>query len=143
MIQTIGVIGGGQLGRMFAIEAKRMGYDVIVLDPQEHSPCGQVADEQIVATYDDMAAIAEMGRRTDIVTYEFENISIKSVEHLESSGYHVTPSSTVLRTRSATPSCSTPRVSTASSAATITNSAAAEPASARCCSRRSPMLRIR
>ena len=50
---TIGVIGGGQLGRMFALDAKRMGYHVIVLDPQEHSPCGQVADEQIVAAYSD------------------------------------------------------------------------------------------
>ena len=97
MIRTIGVIGGGQLGRMFAIEAKRMGYDVIVLDPQEHSPCGQVADEQIIAAYDDMAAIGELGKRTDVVTYEFENIAIASVEHLERSGYHITPSSNVLR----------------------------------------------
>jgi 5-(carboxyamino)imidazole ribonucleotide synthase len=97
VIRTIGVIGGGQLGRMFALEAKRMGYDVIVLDPQERSPCGQVADEQIVAAYDDMAAIADLGRRTDVVTYEFENISIKSVEHLENSGFRITPSSNVLR----------------------------------------------
>ena len=51
--ETIGVIGGGQLGRMFALDAKRMGYNVVTLDPQEHSPCGQVADEQIVASYDD------------------------------------------------------------------------------------------
>lgn len=97
MIRTIGVIGGGQLGRMFAIEAKRMGYDVIVLDPQEHSPCGQVADEQIVASYDDLSAIAELGRRTDVVTYEFENIAIASVQHLETNGYRITPSSDVLR----------------------------------------------
>lgn len=97
MIRTIGVIGGGQLGRMFALEAKRMGYDVITLDPQERSPCGQVADEQIVASYDDLTAIAELGKRTDVVTYEFENIAIASVEHLEQSGYRVTPSSGVLR----------------------------------------------
>ena len=58
---TIGVIGGGQLGRMFAVDAKRMGYHVIVLDPQEHSPCGQVADEQIVAGYDNKDAVAELG----------------------------------------------------------------------------------
>jgi 5-(carboxyamino)imidazole ribonucleotide synthase len=97
VIRTIGVIGGGQLGRMFALEAKRMGHDVIVLDPQEHSPCGQVADVQIVAAYDDMAAIEELGRRADIVTYEFENIAIESVQYLESHGYRVTPSSDVLR----------------------------------------------
>jgi 5-(carboxyamino)imidazole ribonucleotide synthase len=96
-MHTIGVIGGGQLGRMLAIAAKRMGYDVIVLDPQEHSPCGQVADEQIVAAYDDLAAIEELGRKTDVVTYEFENISIASVEHLEKLKYRVSPSSSVLR----------------------------------------------
>lgn len=97
MIQTIGVIGGGQLGRMFALDAKRMGYYVITLDPQEHSPCGQVSDEQIVAAYDNIQAIDDLGRRTDIVTYEFENIAIESVQRLENDGYAVTPASTVLR----------------------------------------------
>lgn len=97
MISTIGVIGGGQLGRMFALDAKRMGYSVITLDPVPHSPCGQVADEQIVAAYDDMAAIDELGRRSDVVTYEFENIAIASVQRLERSGFSVTPSSDVLR----------------------------------------------
>ena len=95
-VETIGVIGGGQLGRMFALDAKRMGYYVVTLDPQEHSPCGQVADEQIVAAYDDLAAIEELGRRTDVITYEFENIAIGSVRHLEKLGYRVTPSSSVL-----------------------------------------------
>ncbi|MHB8704042.1 MAG: 5-(carboxyamino)imidazole ribonucleotide synthase [Candidatus Tyrphobacter sp.] len=97
MIEAIGVIGGGQLGRMLALVAKRMGYRVVVLDPQPHSPCGQVADEQIVAAYGDLAAIEELGRRTQIVTYEFENIAIGSVEHLEQHGYRVTPAGSVLR----------------------------------------------
>ncbi|HEY1976423.1 MAG TPA: 5-(carboxyamino)imidazole ribonucleotide synthase [Candidatus Baltobacteraceae bacterium] len=96
-IHTIGVIGGGQLGRMLALDAKRMGYHVITLDPQEHSPCGQVADEQIVAQYDDLEAIEDLGKRSDLVTYEFENISIASVEHLEKLEYRVTPGSNVLR----------------------------------------------
>ena len=96
MISSIGVIGGGQLGRMFALEAKSMGYHVVALDPQEHSPCGQVADEQIVARYDDLDAIDRLGKMTDIVTYEFENIAIESVRYLEQHGYHVTPSSKVL-----------------------------------------------
>ncbi|MFN2449238.1 MAG: 5-(carboxyamino)imidazole ribonucleotide synthase [Candidatus Baltobacteraceae bacterium] len=96
MIQTIGVIGGGQLGRMFALDAKRMGYDVIVLDPQPRSPCGQVADEQIVAAYDDLLAIEDLGKRSDVVTYEFENIAIDSVRHLEANGFPVTPASSVL-----------------------------------------------
>jgi len=97
VIQTIGVIGGGQLGRMFALDAKRMGYDVITLDPQPKSPCGQVSDEQIVAADDDMNAIDDLGRRTDVVTYEFENIAIESVQRLEKDGYAVTPGSHVLR----------------------------------------------
>lgn len=97
MIQSIGVIGGGQLGRMFAQDAKRMGYHVVTLDPQEHSPCGQVADEQIVASYEDLAAIERLGKMTDVVTYEFENIAIGSVQYLENHGYRVTPSSDVLR----------------------------------------------
>ena len=97
MIRTIGVIGGGQLGRMFALDAKRMGYDVITLDPQPRSPCGQVADEQIVASYDDLDAIERLGSSSDIVTYEFENIAIGSIRRLEERGYKVAPSSHVLR----------------------------------------------
>jgi len=96
LIQTIGVIGGGQLGRMFALDAKRMGYDVITLDPHEHSPCGQVADDQIVAAYEDLSAIEELGRRSDVITYEFENIAIGSVRHLEALSYRVLPGSSVL-----------------------------------------------
>jgi 5-(carboxyamino)imidazole ribonucleotide synthase len=96
VIQTIGVIGGGQLGRMFALDAKRMGYGVITLDPQPHSPCGQVSDEQIVAAYDDMAAIDDLGKRTDVVTYEFENVNIESVRRLEADGCRVMPASSVL-----------------------------------------------
>ncbi|HVA28765.1 MAG TPA: 5-(carboxyamino)imidazole ribonucleotide synthase [Candidatus Baltobacteraceae bacterium] len=97
MISSIGVIGGGQLGRMIALDAKRMGYHVIALDPQEHSPCGQVADEQIIAHYDDMGAIEKLGASADIVTYEFENIAIASVQYLEQHGFRVTPASDVLR----------------------------------------------
>jgi 5-(carboxyamino)imidazole ribonucleotide synthase len=82
---------------MFALDAKRMGYHVITLDPQEQSPCGQVAGEQIVAAYDDLVAIEELGRRSDVVTYEFENIAIASIEHLEALGYRVAPGSSVLR----------------------------------------------
>ncbi|MFY9718756.1 MAG: 5-(carboxyamino)imidazole ribonucleotide synthase [Candidatus Cybelea sp.] len=95
-IETIGMIGGGQLGRMFALDAKRMGYEVVTLDPHEHSPCGQVADEQIVAAYDDLEAIEALGRRTDVVTYEFENVDIGSVRHLEALAHKVAPGSHVL-----------------------------------------------
>lgn len=97
MIETIGVIGGGQLGRMMALDAKRMGYYVVTLDPNPHSPCGQVSDEQIVAQYDDAGAVRQLGERTDVVTYEFENVSMDAVRGLERAGYAVSPSSDVLR----------------------------------------------
>jgi 5-(carboxyamino)imidazole ribonucleotide synthase len=96
VIQTLGVIGGGQLGRMLALDAKRMGYYVVTLDPAEHSPCGQVADEQIVASYDDLSAIDRLGARSDVVTYEFENVDIAAIARLERSGRAVMPGSAVL-----------------------------------------------
>jgi 5-(carboxyamino)imidazole ribonucleotide synthase len=97
VIATIGVLGGGQLGRMLTLEAKRMGYRVVTLEPFPNSPCGQVADEQLVAAYDDLRAIGELGARSDVVTYEFENIPLASVTALESDGRLVRPNGAVLR----------------------------------------------
>ncbi len=97
MIETIGILGGGQLGRMLTLEAKRMGYRVVTLEPMPNSPCGQVADEQIVAAYDDLRAIGELGARSDVVTYEFENIPLGSVIALEADRRLVRPSAGVLR----------------------------------------------
>lgn len=97
MIETIGILGGGQLGRMLTLEAKRMGYRVVTLEPLPNSPCGQVADEQIVAAYDDGRAIGELGARSDVVTYEFENIPLESVSGLEREGRLVRPGAEVLR----------------------------------------------
>lgn len=70
---TIGILGGGQLGRMMAIAGSNMGYRFIALDPTEDAPCGQVAD-QIVAAYNDREAARELARRSDVITYEFENV---------------------------------------------------------------------
>ena len=97
MIETIGILGGGQLGRMLTLEAKRMGYRVVTLEPFPNSPTGQVADEQIVAAYDDLRAIGELGARTDVVTYEFENIPLASVLALEADKRIVHPGSKALR----------------------------------------------
>ena len=97
MIGSIGILGGGQLGRMLTLEAKRMGFRVVTLEPLPDSPCGQVADGQIVAAYDDMRAIGELGARTDVVTYEFENIPLASVETLEAEHRLVRPNGEVLR----------------------------------------------
>jgi 5-(carboxyamino)imidazole ribonucleotide synthase len=96
-MQTIGILGGGQLGRMLTLEAKRMGYRVVVLEPFPDSPTGQIADEQIVAAYDDLRAIGELGARSDVVTYEFENIPLASVEALEADRRIVHPGSAALR----------------------------------------------
>lgn len=93
---TIGVIGGGQLGRMFVFEAKRMGYHVVVLDPKPNSPAGQVADEQIVAGFDEISAYFELAEKTDVITFEFEHINVKILESLEIKGYRVIPSSRTL-----------------------------------------------
>jgi 5-(carboxyamino)imidazole ribonucleotide synthase len=95
--RTIGILGGGQLGRMLTLEAKRMGFRVVTLEPLPDSPCGQVADEQIVAAYDDLRAIGELGARTDVVTYEFENIPLESVLALENDRRIVHPGSNALR----------------------------------------------
>lgn len=94
---TLGILGGGQLGRMFAMEAKRMGYRVVTLEPATNSPCGQIADEQIEAEYTDEKALLRLSEISDVVTYEFENIDARSVEFLESLGKPVHPSSRVLR----------------------------------------------
>lgn len=84
--KTIGIIGGGQLGRMMAIAAKYMGYNVIVLDPTENCPTVQVADDQIIAPYDDMKAIKKLTENCDVITYEFENVDLKAATYIESAG---------------------------------------------------------
>ncbi|GAB3043194.1 5-(carboxyamino)imidazole ribonucleotide synthase [Virgibacillus ainsalahensis] len=84
--QTIGIIGGGQLGRMMAIAAKYMGYNVAVLDPTLNCPTAQVADKQITAAYDDMDAIKELTQISDVVTYEFENVDLTAATYIEEHG---------------------------------------------------------
>ncbi|KRL21459.1 5-(carboxyamino)imidazole ribonucleotide synthase [Lentilactobacillus kisonensis] len=71
---TIGIVGGGQLGQMMALIAKSMGYHVGILDPTPQAPAGQVADFQIVAAYDDDAALMKLAEKADVLTYEFENV---------------------------------------------------------------------
>lgn len=85
--QTIGVIGGGQLGQMMTLAAKSMGFRVIVLDPTPNSPCGQVADEQIVAAYNDLAAVKILAEKSDVITYEFENIDANALSWLTNHAY--------------------------------------------------------
>ncbi|HEX8360277.1 MAG TPA: 5-(carboxyamino)imidazole ribonucleotide synthase [Longimicrobium sp.] len=80
---TIGIVGGGQLGRMFALEARRMGYRVAVWDPGADSPAAQVADEAVTAPFDDPEAARELARRSDVVTLEWENADVATLRELE------------------------------------------------------------
>lgn len=85
--QTIGIIGGGQLGRMMALAAKEVGFKIAVLEPSMDSPCGQVADIRIVAPYDDEAALEELAEVSDVITYEFENIDYEGLKRLTQIAY--------------------------------------------------------
>jgi 5-(carboxyamino)imidazole ribonucleotide synthase len=76
----VGVLGSGQLGRMFAIAARRMGYRVHTLSPDYDTPTGQVADKEFQASYDDLDAICRFARGVDVVTFEFENVSAAATE---------------------------------------------------------------
>ncbi len=80
---TIGIIGGGQLGRMMAIAARQLGYRIAVLDPTKDCPCGQIADIEITAGYDDLDAIKKLAEVSDVITYEFENIDYTALRWLE------------------------------------------------------------
>ncbi|HZI19730.1 MAG TPA: 5-(carboxyamino)imidazole ribonucleotide synthase [Pyrinomonadaceae bacterium] len=94
---TIGVLGGGQLGRMFAIAARRMGYRVHTFSPDSDTPAGQVSDREFENAYEDLDAVREFARGVSVVTFEFENVPSAAVEaasHLAP----VRPSGEVLHT---------------------------------------------
>ena len=95
---TIGVIGGGQLGRMLAFDAKRMGYDVIVLDPKENCPAVQVCDKQIVGSLYSENDIRKLANSCDVLTYEFEFLDAQILIDLEEEGYRIYPSGKTLKT---------------------------------------------
>ncbi|PYS92613.1 MAG: 5-(carboxyamino)imidazole ribonucleotide synthase [Acidobacteria bacterium] len=77
---TIGVFGSGQLGRMFAIEARKLGYRVHTFSPLTDTPTGQVADVETAASYDDLDSVRTFARSVDVVTFEFENVPAAAVE---------------------------------------------------------------
>lgn len=78
----LGLLGGGQLGRMFCMAAQSMGYKVVVIDPSADSPAGSVADDHIAADYLDAAALSEVARRCVAVTTEFENVPAEALQRL-------------------------------------------------------------
>lgn len=94
--KKIGIIGGGQLGQMMLLEAKKMGFYAVVLDPAEDCPCHSICDEHIAADFDDEDAFRLLAEKTDVITYEFEHINAKALERLESKGCKVYPSAASL-----------------------------------------------
>ncbi len=93
---TLGILGGGQLGRMLSQAASRLGFDVVILDPQPDCPAARVSRAQITAPYDDPDALQALGRLCDVVTFEFENVPAASVETLAEAGALVAPGPTAL-----------------------------------------------
>ena len=92
---TLGVLGGGQLGRMFCTAARSMGYRTLVLDPDQHSPAGHVADIHLQADFQDQHALARMAAQCDVITTEFENIPADTLRFLARST-NVFPSPEIL-----------------------------------------------
>jgi len=78
----LGLLGGGQLGRMFSMAAQSLGYRVVVVDPGSESPAGSVADDHLQADYLDEAALGELARRCSAVTTEFENVPAEALRRL-------------------------------------------------------------
>lgn len=80
---TIGIIGGGQLARMLAMAAAQLGFRTVILEPDPNAPAAQVANDQIMAAYDDEIALESLAHECDVITYEFENVPASAVEMLE------------------------------------------------------------
>lgn len=80
---TLGILGGGQLGRMFVNAASSLGYDVIVFDPDQSSPAGRLATQHICAAYDDESSLDQFADLCDVLTIEFENIPLTTIRYLE------------------------------------------------------------
>lgn len=89
--KKIGIIGGGQLGKMMILDAKRLGFYVVTLDPTECCPSHSISDEHIVAAYDDEDALRQLAEKVDVITYEFEHIHVGILKQLEQEGYVIYP----------------------------------------------------
>lgn len=96
-MKTLGIVGGGQLGRMLALAAKPLGLEVVVVDPGENCPAAQVGAEQIVADLYDEKALRELAEKTDFITVEIEHLDTHVLELLEKSGVKVNPSAATIR----------------------------------------------
>jgi len=96
MKKRIGIVGGGQLGRMLTIPAKQLGFIVNIIDPTPNSPAGQIADHQIIADYKDEKAIRELGNTSDYLTFEIELANPDILKELEKKGVKINPTAGTL-----------------------------------------------
>jgi 5-(carboxyamino)imidazole ribonucleotide synthase len=94
---TIGIVGGGQLGRMLTLAAKPLGYDVVVVDPGTNCPAAQVGATEITANLYDEAALKELASRSDVITVEIEHLDTHVLEALESDGAVIHPAPATVR----------------------------------------------
>ena len=95
-LSAIGILGGGQLGRMLALAAGRLGFDTVVLGPEQNSPAGRVASRQITAAFDDPIALAQFSQAVCVVTFEFENVPAATLERLAAHGAAIAPGARAL-----------------------------------------------
>ena len=95
--QKIGIIGGGQLGKMMILEAKKLGCYITILDPTKDCPASSICDEHIVACFSDREAIYSLAKKCDVITYEFEHIDYICLMKLEELGHKVYPSPSSLK----------------------------------------------
>lgn len=89
--QKIGIIGGGQLGKMMVLEAKKMGFFVTILDPTPHCPAHSVADVHIIAGFNDEVGYRRLAEASHVITYEFEHIDVGILKDLETEGHTIYP----------------------------------------------------
>lgn len=95
--KTIGIIGGGQLGRMLTLAAQPLGFQVVVINPTPDSPAAQVGAEEIVADLYDPVALKQLAEKSDFITIEIEHLDVNALEAIEKLGKKVNPSSATLR----------------------------------------------
>lgn len=93
----IGIIGGGELGKMMTIAAKQLGFNVIILDPTPDCPAAQVADKQIIASFTDRESITSLAKSSQVVTYEFEYIDSQTLIDLVQAGHKIYPNPSTLQ----------------------------------------------
>ncbi len=95
--KRIGIVGGGQLGRMLALAGQKLGFEIVVLDPTPNSPAGQVADKQIIGSFNEADPIRKLASEVDLLTFEIESAHAETLEELEKSGFEIYPQPRVLK----------------------------------------------